>query len=774
MTIPSPTKEHPPEDSGLVELFNRVFNGTPCDWLWHAAPTGTRTRSALEAADALGINPARIAKTMICRWKLSPLAAWTPLTVFVPGDTDEIDFLMLQSSLGVAAVELLPRKDVRRITGFAPGAMPPVFLPAVVDQRLIDAPDKNGAGEIFVSGLTEGGLYRLFTQPGSTNGNRLIFGHLLGEFDEFLPEMSGCVRNPQPVLSTPLFEPLMGALLGGDFAAVDGSNVNLWRELFNWSKDFGADLEDDVGYWARRKDMSADRKEAGDNDFFARMCQAIARDACNAHTDEEKLRAFLAGTNLMLVVRAGSMTRMVFPLAITVYERFFFPFAARESRPSGWNLYELWGHQHHHDFTKTAPLNRREFLRYCRLTQYTQVDISFVGDPRRGSKSQTARTLREGVFYRASDDNIQERKRGEAAGQDVDEELGIRSLFYLRLFPPGSGDLDEDKHHASIYLFGISPFSRWFFNPFSSPPPEVNPSEWKIERANRWKTARLKRNHPLYGLSQKLQHRVAAVRGLAQLMGNQEAVELKKQTYVFDDLRRTAQKEARMDVRELVTKMPHGVWWHILLDYHATKCSLKKLVEQFRKSGLGYQAGKACPTLFRLLTAPDDESVYADADCIVQILRELWQNCSEHGDAEHCEIHIGRWDEEGACYLALSNQLQGNCPDINSYLRLRQRFPHSSFDKGSAGNGENRPPRGFFLLMTDLAFAARAEPGAEATDAAPVDVWIAYGLKRSLVPGTPPYVMRPVARRPDGSLGAAPVGTIWKEWETRICFDLTR
>jgi hypothetical protein len=724
----------------------------------------------LEAADALGIDPGRIAKTMICRWKLSPLGTWAPVTVFVPGNAD-IDFLMLQSTLGVAVIEPVSRRDVQALTGFQPGAMPPVFLPAVVDQRLLTLPAADGNG-VFVSGLTERGLYRLFLDADGHQTVRGIFRHLLGEFDEFQAD-EGDNGNSSSVL-TPIFEPMMGAILTDDLAGDQGTKRHLWRGLFNWTKDLSRDAEEDIGYWMRRKEAGGDLREAGDNRFFGRFCSHLLAQWRNAATDDDKLRVFLAGTNLMLVVRAASMTRMVFPLAITTYDRSFFPFVPRQPQLDRWCFYDVWGHDSPAGFAKAVFEGHREHLRYCRLTQYTQVDISFVGDPRRGSHSQTGRALREGRLYCSWPDNVHARKRGLAAGQDVDEDLGIRSLFYLRLFPAGLQDLTGEEQQSSIYLFGVSPFSRWFFDPFPESPPANDVGLLRNERKLGGKAIQADHSHLLLRLSRELQSRVTTLRGPAQLMGDREAAELDKQLYVFDDLRRTARDESQMNIRVMATKTEHRVWWRILLDYDPADCSLRDILEQFRyENGNGIKGDRLSPRMFAVLDSGDDFTVHADSRCVLQLLGMLWKNCDDHGDASTCEIRMGRLAEERAVYLSIVNRLRGGCLDIRSYQRLRQRFPHSPAITSSPTPDVEGSRRGFGLLMVHLAFADRHGRAAAKDQVGERAIWIEYGLKRATL-SEGRFAVRPVSQSPDGGIVASDITALRTHWESIIWFDEMR
>jgi prolyl-tRNA editing enzyme YbaK/EbsC (Cys-tRNA(Pro) deacylase) len=95
-------------------------------------PQGTRT--AIEAAAAVGTSVARIVKSLVF------LADGRPVLVLVSG-ANRVDPLRLARALGVQAVQRADADTVRRVTGFVIGGVPPVGhatpLAVVIDRELL-------------------------------------------------------------------------------------------------------------------------------------------------------------------------------------------------------------------------------------------------------------------------------------------------------------------------------------------------------------------------------------------------------------------------------------------------------------------------------------------------------------------------------------------------------------------------------------------------------------------------------------------------------------
>jgi len=75
-------------------------------------------RVGLQAADALGVDPARLLKTLMLR------AGRQAVCVVVPSDR-EVSLKALAAHLGVKTVEMMPPKDAERVTGYVVGGISP-------------------------------------------------------------------------------------------------------------------------------------------------------------------------------------------------------------------------------------------------------------------------------------------------------------------------------------------------------------------------------------------------------------------------------------------------------------------------------------------------------------------------------------------------------------------------------------------------------------------------------------------------------------------------
>ncbi|MGC2485206.1 MAG: YbaK/EbsC family protein [Acidimicrobiales bacterium] len=130
MVEPKTTSGGLPERSQLVDQHLRAA-GLHCEI--HDLPDSTRT--ALEAAGALGCEVGAIASSLIF------LADDEPLLVMTSG-RHRVDTDALASSLGASTVVMAPARRVREVTGQAIGGVAPVGHPTplrtVVDVALRD------------------------------------------------------------------------------------------------------------------------------------------------------------------------------------------------------------------------------------------------------------------------------------------------------------------------------------------------------------------------------------------------------------------------------------------------------------------------------------------------------------------------------------------------------------------------------------------------------------------------------------------------------------
>ncbi len=92
------------------------------------------TRTAVEAAQAVGCEVGAIAKSLVF------IADDEPVLVICAGDR-RVDTERVARLLGATSVQMAPAEEVRRITGFAIGGVPPVGhatpLPIIMDTALL-------------------------------------------------------------------------------------------------------------------------------------------------------------------------------------------------------------------------------------------------------------------------------------------------------------------------------------------------------------------------------------------------------------------------------------------------------------------------------------------------------------------------------------------------------------------------------------------------------------------------------------------------------------
>lgn len=95
------------------------------------------TRTAPEAAKAVGCDVGAIAKSLLF------LADGEPVLVICGGDR-RVDTARVAALMGASEVKMAPAEEVRRITGFAIGGVPPMGhstpLPILIDTALLRWP----------------------------------------------------------------------------------------------------------------------------------------------------------------------------------------------------------------------------------------------------------------------------------------------------------------------------------------------------------------------------------------------------------------------------------------------------------------------------------------------------------------------------------------------------------------------------------------------------------------------------------------------------------
>ena len=110
----------------------------------HAVTRHGRVRSLAEAAEARGLPPRAIVKTMVVR-----RGPGDHLFVLVPGDR-EIAWPKLRALLGVNRLSLPDAESAREVTGYERGTITPfgsaAALPVIADERLLGQTISIGAG----------------------------------------------------------------------------------------------------------------------------------------------------------------------------------------------------------------------------------------------------------------------------------------------------------------------------------------------------------------------------------------------------------------------------------------------------------------------------------------------------------------------------------------------------------------------------------------------------------------------------------------------------
>jgi prolyl-tRNA editing enzyme YbaK/EbsC (Cys-tRNA(Pro) deacylase) len=120
--------------SNSAKKVQQVLDSYGLDFLVQELPASTRT--ALEAAGAIGCEVGQIAKSLIFRFKESG----EPLLVIASG-ANRVNASLVGEHLG-AAIEIADADYVRQATGYSIGGVPPVghraTLRTIVDQALLE------------------------------------------------------------------------------------------------------------------------------------------------------------------------------------------------------------------------------------------------------------------------------------------------------------------------------------------------------------------------------------------------------------------------------------------------------------------------------------------------------------------------------------------------------------------------------------------------------------------------------------------------------------
>jgi len=120
----------------------------------HAVTRHGPVRSLAEAAQARGLPPSAVVKTMVVR-----RAADDHVFVLVPGDR-EISWPKLRALLGVNRISMPDADAAREVTGYARGTITPfgsrTALPVIADERIVGQTISIGAGAHGVAATVAG------------------------------------------------------------------------------------------------------------------------------------------------------------------------------------------------------------------------------------------------------------------------------------------------------------------------------------------------------------------------------------------------------------------------------------------------------------------------------------------------------------------------------------------------------------------------------------------------------------------------------------------
>jgi len=133
---------------------NRALEALAASGLDHEITRHGRVSSLAEAADARGVSPAEVIKTMVVR-----RGEGDHLLVLVPGDRT-IAWPKLRQLLGVSRLSMPDADAAYAVTGFRRGTITPFGtttpLPIVADERVLGHRVSIGGGEHGVAATVDG------------------------------------------------------------------------------------------------------------------------------------------------------------------------------------------------------------------------------------------------------------------------------------------------------------------------------------------------------------------------------------------------------------------------------------------------------------------------------------------------------------------------------------------------------------------------------------------------------------------------------------------
>ena len=788
----------PVEDAPLVEVIRRSFRySTKISWIPFS--DSTSVDSCAEAARQVGCDPTRVARSWLVRWSFRnpdpPTQAshpdWRYFTIFVSGDTVP-DEQSLTAFVGLSDVSLIGNRnqlpwgikghEISTVKGDF-FVLPPLFPPFVVDRRLlfrqrgIDSP-------FFLWGTTGKGLWRVKCPEedlgrgikADTDDVSLGFEDLLGEFDPYFFEAGAlppdsippngnraawdaCRRHDLP----PVAEDVLGALSS---IAYDSKAFK-----FLFSPLDASQLTQAEAYWAQTK--TPDAIDAGDNAFFASLCadyrQRIADGIMN---EEAALQAKLGLTNFMLVARVGESSWMMFAQTLTVYSALFYPFLGNafcyDKVDADDRFKAFWPAtlpDSEVPFEVLRYLAIRRFLEYARLTQYAQVDITDLADLRANKKSQTAYALWTGVLYKSYSDVVEERKGRKSLGVPVDDELGIRSLCFLRLTPFGfdayPGTPDDGAPATLLYLFAHSPVANWFAADES-----VFGETESIARLQKcvshfdvralWSISNIEweRRTTLDSMVRELSEKTKKdnkLRGLVNSLGTLGHTALFLAILL-------AYEPAPVTIAELVDELP----WHMFVGDPFEIRSIPRVTFEERSKFLEALSVREVGR----------ETYRVDAGKIVGVLTELVRNAQtrvsdladgrEPPPAPHLLVTVSELELEEVVGIALTNTLSpSRFLSIDAYRRSRQQVPDHY------GESDDAVPKGLGVYLARAALRLRASASQRATDSGD-RAWLRITLRRDAEGARP---VATTAAEGGTELIPAKVSAYRNSWEAMLCLN---
>jgi Cys-tRNA(Pro) deacylase len=124
---------------------NPALDDIACSGIPHRVIRHGPVRSLAEAAEARGVEPADVVKTMVVR-----RGEGDYVLVLVPGDRT-ISWPKLRGELGVSRLSMPDAAVAKQVTGYDRGTITPLglatSLPVIADQRMLGRQITLGAGE---------------------------------------------------------------------------------------------------------------------------------------------------------------------------------------------------------------------------------------------------------------------------------------------------------------------------------------------------------------------------------------------------------------------------------------------------------------------------------------------------------------------------------------------------------------------------------------------------------------------------------------------------